>query len=265
MSFPIDTLRIDELFRFEMPAGGQPNPIGIPPGMIRVELMLEGGGWILDGNCSRRVEPGDLVLNQQWDETIYRAYPEKGYVCLSINIRLLPGVDRVALPRFCRWVDGEEHASHFAKRCEALFELQGFDQATLERMMLGEIFFQVEASGYWDERGEIPVALRKAIEYLDSNYLDTVSLASLAKVAGYSRSRFHELFLKYVGVTPLRYQRGLRLRRAKQLALQTTQPIKWIAAECGFSSAASFCSAFAKEVGMTPAEYRRARSQLRGG
>ncbi|MBK1880650.1 helix-turn-helix transcriptional regulator [Pelagicoccus mobilis] len=262
MAFSIENYRIEELFRFEMERGGQPYCIGIPAGVVRVEVMLEGGGWILHEDRSVRVDPGMMIMNQAGDETIYRAYPETGYVCLACNIRLGDGVERIEIPRFCRWSESVEHAKSFTERSIYLFGLPGYDQRTLVNRVLGEVFFHVEESTYREERDTTPLPMKLALEYLEAHFMEGVTLPMLAQVSGYSRSRFHELFTETFGSTPQQYQMDLKMRQAKRLILQSTHPIKWIAAECGFSSASSFSTTFSKEVGMGPNEFRREKGQL---
>jgi len=264
MHFSLAGMRIGELFRFELLAGQQPGPICIPAGVIRVELMLEGFAWLDMKSSSRRVDPGMMILNQEGDQTLYHASDKYGYQCLALNI-LLNGEERLeGLPRIAYWTDGAEMARAFARRCQEYFANPRFDQGVLVDMILGEVFFQVNAMSYRSSMQAVPNALQVGLEYLERNFRDNPSLEDLARVCGYSRSRIHELFNRHLGVSPFQYLQDLKVRRAKRLLLQTRWSVKWIASDCGFGTAARFSTAFRDVVGSSPREYRKLHQELKG-
>jgi LacI family transcriptional regulator len=56
---------------------------------------------------------------------------------------------------------------------------------------------------------------------------------------------------------------GVRLRRARQLLLETDLPLSAIAERTGFSHVEYLCAAFRQAVGVPPGAYRRERARLR--
>lgn len=79
----------------------------------------------------------------------------------------------------------------------------------------------------------------------------------LAAVAGYSRFHFTRLFKQHEGMSPGHYLQHERLRLSVRLLQTTADPMKLVAAKCGFRDANYFCRAFHKAYGVTPGLFRR--------
>lgn len=79
------------------------------------------------------------------------------------------------------------------------------------------------------------------------------SLEDLAGAAGMSRTRFAEQFRMVVGRTPIDYLTHWRMMVARRL-LAKGKPVKTVAAEVGYDSAAAFSRVFSKVVGHSPRE-----------
>lgn len=82
------------------------------------------------------------------------------------------------------------------------------------------------------------------------------SIDDLAATAGMSRSAFCQHFQKMLAVAPIAYLTAWRVKLAKDLIRDGTE-LKVVAATLGYSSQAAFTRAFARELGMPPAEWRR--------
>ncbi|WMJ68644.1 AraC family transcriptional regulator [Stenotrophomonas sp. 24(2023)] len=81
------------------------------------------------------------------------------------------------------------------------------------------------------------------------------TLASLADVAGMSRTVFAEAFRQALGTTPGQYLQGWRVGLAQQ-ALRQGQPLKRIADEVGYGSEAALSRAFKAHTGQSPRQWR---------
>ena len=106
------------------------------------------------------------------------------------------------------------------------------------------------------------IRLRRVLDYIAANIDDDVTLASLARIAGYSLFHFARKFTLAIGVPPHRYISGMRLERAKAELAAGKLPLVEIALNAHFSSQASFTRAFHRATGITPKEYQRRRLQL---
>jgi AraC-like DNA-binding protein len=83
------------------------------------------------------------------------------------------------------------------------------------------------------------------------------TLDALARDVGLSRSALTERFSRYIGVSPIRYLQRRRLELAAARLTSCRQPIAQIAYETGYESEAAFSRAFKRELGRSPAAFRR--------
>jgi len=97
---------------------------------------------------------------------------------------------------------------------------------------------------------------RQVLSYIHSNYQDDIMVEQLANIAGLSPYHFIRWFKHLTSTTPHEYLINYRLKKAKELLINTDDSIEQIACQCGFNSASHFCRCFKKEVGVTPREFR---------
>ena len=103
--------------------------------------------------------------------------------------------------------------------------------------------------------------LTEAVELMEANLEELVNLDDLASLVGVSRRQLERLFKKYLGCVPRRYYLDLRLKKARQLLLQTASSISEIAIACGFVSASHFSKSYREMFGMSPREERQLQRQ----
>jgi AraC family transcriptional regulator len=103
------------------------------------------------------------------------------------------------------------------------------------------------------------IRLRRVLDYIAANIGDDITLANLARIAGYSIFHFARKFTLAMGISPHRYTSRIRLENAMAQLAAGKLPLAEIALNAQFSSQASFTRAFHRATGMTPKEYRRRR------
>lgn len=99
--------------------------------------------------------------------------------------------------------------------------------------------------------------LVEAVSLMESNIEEPMSLDELAHHVGLSRRQLERLFQKHLSCVPTRYYLELRLRRARELLLQTSKSIVDIAFACGFVSAPHFSKCYRDFFGIPPRDERR--------
>lgn len=100
--------------------------------------------------------------------------------------------------------------------------------------------------------------LAKAIARMHAEPHNSWTIASLAEVAGMSRSSFAERFKVMVGQTPLAYLTSYRLRLAARFLRLEQYSIGRISELTGYASDSTFSQAFKREYGVSPMQYRQA-------
>lgn len=102
--------------------------------------------------------------------------------------------------------------------------------------------------------------LRQVTDYVVGHLNEDIAVNDLAKIAGLSVHYFSEAFKLSTGRSPYHYVIDQRIRRAKELLLETKQSITEIALDVGFASHSHFTDQFRSRTGATPSRYRRDHS-----
>ena len=129
--------------------------------------------------------------------------------------------------------------------------------ANLLAVYVAEKYTNIGSEGS-DYHGGLPIArIRKIEDYVRSHLLETISLETLAELAGLSPFHFSRMFKQSTGMTPLKFVIRERMLRAQQLIRETSGSFIQIALEVGYTNPSHFAQVFRRTVGMAPAEYRR--------
>ena len=99
----------------------------------------------------------------------------------------------------------------------------------------------------------------RCVETMESNIEEPVSLDQLASFAGISVRQMERLFQQTLGHSPKAFYMQLRLQRAHQLLVETSEPIFRIALKTGFCDAAHLSTRFRAFYGSQPLAVRRSR------
>lgn len=98
---------------------------------------------------------------------------------------------------------------------------------------------------------------QKLLIYIDSHYMEPLSLEILSKEFGISRFSLSRLFSDRLHVNFTYYVNSKRLESALVLLADSTLSITQIALDSGFGSSRTFFREFQEHYGMTPGEYRK--------
>ena len=105
-------------------------------------------------------------------------------------------------------------------------------------------------------RHELLRRLYRAREFMAASLAEPLSLSELASVACLSPSHFLRTFRELFGSTPHAYLTALRVGKAKGL-LEGPDSVTEICSQVGFESLGSFSLLFKREVGCSPAAFRK--------
>jgi AraC family transcriptional regulator len=100
--------------------------------------------------------------------------------------------------------------------------------------------------------------LARAVEFMDANLAERLTLDGIAGAVGLSPAHFIRRFKVSTGMAPHKYLVRLRLERAKRLLRETDYSIAQIAFDCGFCHQEHMTRSFGQLAGTTPALFRRA-------
>jgi AraC family transcriptional regulator len=104
--------------------------------------------------------------------------------------------------------------------------------------------------------------VRLVLEFIEDTLGQPIKLRELAALAGISARHFERAFRQSTGSSPHAYVMDRRLHRARDLLINRPElPIEQIALRLGFSSSSHFSSAFRRQAGLTPTDFRKTCSQ----
>lgn len=90
------------------------------------------------------------------------------------------------------------------------------------------------------------------IRKIKSDYAKPIRVEALAELAGMSVSSFHSHFKEVTAMSPLQYQKRLRLMEARQIMLTKAADAASTAYEVGYESASQFSREYARMFGNPP-------------
>ena len=102
-------------------------------------------------------------------------------------------------------------------------------------------------------------AIRPALDYINSNYCENVSLETAARKAHMNRTYFSTVFKHTMNIGFTTYLENLRIRKACISLQSSGKTITDIALRTGFNSPAHFSRVFSQHLGVSPAQYRKQR------
>ena len=103
--------------------------------------------------------------------------------------------------------------------------------------------------------------IARAIAWLREHYMQPLRIDVLAKIAAMSASTFHLHFKAITAMSPLQYQKQLRLQQARRLLLTGATDAASAGHQVGYESASQFSREYGRLFGAPP---RRDLAQFRG-
>ena len=273
---------MDELRAIVMRAGTIWTPTGLPRvSMVRAEAcsdqvyepMLH---LVLQGTKSLSI--GDQVLH--FAPSSYLVVPVDlpalGQVCgdtpgepyLALGLTLDPAVIASMLADLCQTgVDGAEPGLVVANAAPELIDAwlrmmrlldRPAEAGLLAPMIEREILFRVLQGPHGSMLRQIARAdsrlsqVRRAIDWIRLHFAEPLRVELLAQMAGMSEAAFYRHFRAVTAMTPIQYQKRLRLLKARRQLLFEPHDAASVAFSVGYESASQFSREYARMFGMPP-------------
>jgi transcriptional regulator GlxA family with amidase domain len=110
----------------------------------------------------------------------------------------------------------------------------------------------------------LPETIRAAIQLFADHIEDPIQIADVAAAVDMSERHLERCFKQATGQSPLKYYRLMRLKKARQRVLYSTDTITEIAQSVGFASSTPMARHYAEAFGVNPNDERRRLVGLRG-
>lgn len=96
--------------------------------------------------------------------------------------------------------------------------------------------------------------INHAIRWIRGNYAEPVRIADLAGMAGMSTSTFHRRFRAITAMSPLQFQKSIRLQEARTLLLSDVGDVTGVAHLVGYDSPTQFNREYRRMFGAPPGQ-----------
>jgi AraC-like DNA-binding protein len=243
------------------------------PGMLRpsICLVVQGYKEILIAEDRIRYSAGSYVassINMPTSGCILKASKEIPYIgiCMDINLQ---EIAEVLLETNITVYAGKSTgpAAYVAQADTALQDAmlrlvlladKPLDAAVLGPAIKKEIIFRIINSEHGYALSGMVTAeqgisgISRAMEEIKTKYMQRLPVDSLAKAAGMSVSAFHRKFKAVTTVSPLQYQKRVRLLEARKLLLSEKLDAATVAFAVGYESSSQFSREYRRIFGAPP-------------
>lgn len=100
------------------------------------------------------------------------------------------------------------------------------------------------------------------IQYIQSHYMESITLEDIASVANISKNTAIRYFQKHIDVSPVDYLIKYRMSVACRMLKETADKISHISSSVGYENKGYFSKLFKKSIGLSPKEYRNSHHQF---
>lgn len=206
-------------------------------GVISIQVGL------FDGN----VAPGECVIVKEKEEHLFMARPEARFVVADMinvpeNIAAYQDVVfavKKPLALYLNFVEAQLEQQVNAVLEQAMFDT--FYHLLSEHILLPKL----------DKR------IANAIDYIERNLKETLTINALASTANLSSTQFKVLFKQQTGITAMDYVSKARFEKAQALLSNTDYPLKMIGEMVGYTDLSSFSRRFTQIVGLPPSKFKQ--------
>lgn len=260
-----------QLYRFDRP--NEPLFSLYEPSLC---LIVQGSKRVLIGDQVLNYGPmRHLVVSQDLPMTgqVLEANPMSPYLCIALSVSaqqiasLLLDIGRPAEPPNAGSASGMYTEDSSAELIEATYRLIRLldtpaDVPALAPLIQREILYRLLTSpnGWRLARTATPDSydqrVARVISWMRDRYREPLRVADLAKAVHMSESSLHQNFKAVTALTPIQYQKQLRLQEARRLMLAECASAAVVARHVGYESPSQFSREYARMFGAPPGRDR---------
>lgn len=237
-------------------------------------MVLEGKVTVSSGQQSTTFYQGDLMILNPHQSHELQAVSER-VVLLSVQAasgfcaRVYPSIRRLTFEQTRIGLYREDPVHMQLKRdflnlgIQYLREEENYEFFCMSKLY--ELFGTLLKTQKWHliseeekmERYNKGVRLSRIINYIETHVTEKVTLTEIAENENLSMHYLSHFFKEMLGISFQEYVALLRFRHARKLIERTNKSIAEICLECGFSDYRYLNKIYKKQVGYTPADYRK--------
>lgn len=125
------------------------------------------------------------------------------------------------------------------------------EREILWRLLTGDQGAMVRQIGLADSRLS---QISRSIRWIREHCADSLRIEDLARMSTMSVSAFHRHFRAVTAMTPIQYQKRIRLQEARLLLLTAPQDVASVGFSVGYDSASQFSREYRRQFGVPPGQ-----------
>lgn len=236
-----------------------------------IGIMVQGAKHLVVGDTALEYNAGDLLVSSvdlPVSARITDATPDQPYLALALKLdpQLLASVwlelpNEVPITSLRRGVAVGRCPPELMEPFVRLVRLLDSPTHTahLGQLVLREIYYRLLTSCEHADmlhqmvlpKHRLP-QVQKAISWIRHNYDKPLYIAALARVARMSPASLHRQFKAVTAMSPLQYQKQIRLQEARQLMVSTKSDAASAGHAVGYESPSQFSREYHRMFGMSP-------------
>lgn len=200
--------------------------------------------------------------------SIVKASKEEPYLCLVLHIdpkrlnelvmKVFPhGIPKTQDPQAIYLGNSNPKIVQAATRILDL-ELNQDDADLLIPLVADEILIRLLRSPAGPSIAQMGITdshaqkIGRAISWLKENYAQSVKVEELSDIANMSSSAFHQHFKSITSMSPVQFQKALRLQEARSLMIAKMMDVTNASYQVGYSSVSQFSREYSRFFGKSP-------------
>lgn len=135
-------------------------------------------------------------------------------------------------------------------------KFEGDNLKVLVTNIVEEILFNIYVNPEEDFNANqmlVHPVIKSAVEYINSHYMEQISIDEISRYACVTKSHLHHLFAEHLEISPKKFINMKRLSRAQKLISMGEKPTV-IYTKCGFTDYGTFFRNYTNHFGYTPSQ-----------
>lgn len=237
-----------------------------------INLILQGSKTMTVGDRTLRYDPATYFVMSIELPAVGSVHPAPtGEPYLAVSLTLDPIVLSTLLADLPKPVSRHDHKPGFSVAATTLELMDAWvrmlrlmgksdDITALASVYEREILFRVLQGPHGWMLRDIAVPdtamarVNQAIQWIRQYFAEPIRVESLAQKAAMSVSAFHRHFKAVTTLSPLQYQKRVRLLQARMLMVANAKSVTAAAFEVGYESATQFSRDYVRVFGLPPAK-----------
>ena len=125
------------------------------------------------------------------------------------------------------------------------------------QVLLSRFYSKMQKTKPYSRREEREMVVRRIRGYLERNYDQKITLASLSSIFNISVRQLNRMIKQELGVSVIELLHKIRIERAKHFLLETDEKVITVASMVGYEDPAFFSRLFQRLVGCSPGKFRK--------